>query len=511
MTKEISNNKRIAKNTLMLYVRTFVTLIVSLYTSRIVLKALGVEDFGIYNVVGGMVSMLAFVNGALSTATSRFITFELGRKNNTDNLKRIFKTSITIHFLLAIIVVFIAETIGSYFLNYRLTIPNDKMFSANVIFQISLISTFIGIVQAPLNALIISHEDMKVYAYIGILDVVIKLAIAFIIDQYLDNRLILYGVLILSSTLINFTIYNIYCYKSYVIYTIGLLYDKSLFRKILSFSLWSLFGSLAYTLKGQGLNMILNIFQGPIINAAWGVANQVNAAVSSFTQNFTLALNPQIIKSYADNKTSVTTNLLISGSKFSCYLMLLFAIPIIIQAEHILNIWLVDVPNYAVIFTQLVLINSILESYTHTIGATIQATGNIKKYQVIVGGILLLNMPISYVFLKLGNEPYFVMLISIVLTVISLIVRTSIISKYLNVSKKYFYTHVFIKPILIGLTTFFLAIQISKLVQPVFLHIIITILISSISTIFLIVLIGINTNERLILKNKLYKVINNKL
>lgn len=489
------NNKRIAKNTAMLYFRMLLTMIVSLYTSRVVLKALGVTDFGIYNVVGGVVSMFVFLNGALGTATSRFITYELGRKD-TNKLIRIFRSAFTIHLLLAVVILIFAETLGLWLLNYKLVIPVNRIFAANIVYQISLISCCLTITQVPLNAAIIAHERMNIYAYLGISDAILKLIVALILSQNSSDKLITYAVLSSMITIGMYCFYHLYCRKHFQEYNCRTIYDKDIFKEMLGFSSWSLFGSLAYMLKDQGVNLALNVFFGPAVNAARGVAYQVNNAVNSFSQNFTVALNPQIFKSHASKEYNRMISLLFKGAKFSFFLLLFFAIPIILEADYLLELWLGKVPDYAVIFTRLVIVNSLFETYTYTIGASVQATGNIKKYQAFVGFSLLLNLPVSYLLFKLGFEPQSAFIVAIGFTLISLIIRVLILSKLIYISVRLFLLNVFGVTIVVALIAAILPSLIVLKMHPGIVRLISVCMVSCLSTLSVIWIVGLSKAEK---------------
>ena len=392
---------------------------VSLYTSRIVLAQLGVSDYGIYNVVGGIVVMFSFLNGAMSQSTQRFLSFELGRRNEIE-LEKAFKTAVTIHIIIAGIIFLLAETIGLWFLNRIMNIPDGKMTAANWVFQCSILSYLISILQVPYNAAIISREHMQFYAYMGILDVVAKLGIAFSLSFFIVDKLRLYAVLILLVTVIIFCVYKIFCSRHFKECVFGWLYEKNKFREMGSYAGWSTFGSLAWVCKSQGLNILLNLFFGTVINAAYGVSNQINTALNSFVQNFTTAVNPQIVKSYSSGNYENMQVLITYGAKFAFLLMLLLSMPILLNINHILHLWLVKVPEYTAIFAQLVVINSLIESISYSMGAGIQATGKIKWYQIAVGGTILCNLPVSYILLKQGCPPYSVFLVSITLSLITI-------------------------------------------------------------------------------------------
>lgn len=386
------NTRRIAKNTAMLYIRMLLIMAVTLYTSRLVLNVLGVEDFGIYNVVGGVVMMFAFLNGAMAQSTQRFLSFEIGR-NNKEQLKKVFSLSVTIHIGIAILILVLAETLGLWFLNTKMNIPADRMEAARWIYQFAIFSFMVSVVQVPYNAAIIAHERMQVYAYISIAEAALKLFVAFALTWTAFDKLKVYAVLVFGVNVMIAFLYRLYCKWKIKECRYRFIWDKKLYTTLTGFAGWNLFGTFAWLMKSQGLNVILNIFFGPLLNAAYGIANQVNTAVNSFVQNFSMALNPQIVKSYAAGDLSYTVTLLFRGARFSYYLFLFFAVPLLIETEVILKLWLKNVPEYAVIFTRLVIINSMFESFTYTMGTAIQATGKNKLYQFIVGGTILLNLP----------------------------------------------------------------------------------------------------------------------
>lgn len=496
LSSQISgDNRRIAKNTIMLYFRLGIIMLVYLYTSRIVLKALGIEDYGIYNVVAGVVTLFSFFNGALSAASSRFITFELGL-NNLIGLKKTFRTAFTIHLMLAGIIFIFAETVGLWFINHELVIPANRLFAANIIFQFSIFSCVVAIMQIPLNAEIIAHEKMGIYAYMGILDAIGKLAIAFIVDSCSNDRLIIYGVLLFIMTMILFSVYHIYCKRKFKEYSTHILFHKETFKKMLGYSGWSLWGSVAYMLKDQGVNMVLNIFFGPIVNAARGIAYQVNTAINSFTQNFTVALNPQIIKSYACNDYDRMFFLLFRGTKFSYFLLLLFSLPILLETRYILHIWLGNVPEYTIIFTRLVIINSLIDSFTYVIGATVQAIGRIKWYQIIIGGLLLLNLPVSYWLLKLGYPSYITFLVAIILSIISVFIRIVILNSLIRISIRKFLANVFIVSMIVTLLAYVLPYLVYYYMDEGFVRLLWVGILSLLSTFISVWFVGMNRVER---------------
>ncbi|MGB4415269.1 MAG: oligosaccharide flippase family protein, partial [Paludibacter sp.] len=419
----IENNKRIMKNTLFLYVRMGFTMVIGLYTSRVVLNALGVSDFGIYNVVGGVVAMFSILSGSLSSAVNRYLTFALGR-GDIVQLKNTFSIAVKIHLILAVVIFLLSETIGVWFLNTQMNIPGNRMYAANWVFQFSLIAFVISLISVPYNASIISHERMKAFAYIGILEVFLKLFSVLILYYVgFSDNLIAYSIFITTVSLLIRLIYGWYCKREFVECTYHNIRDKTLFKAMFSFAGWNFIGASSHLLRTQGINVLLNIFCGTLVNAANGIAYQVFNAISGFVSNFMTALNPQITKNHAQGNKEYTFSLVFQGVRFSYYLLLLFSLPLLINTHYILQLWLKTVPEHTVLFVRLILIFALSESLSNTLITLMLATGNIKKYQIIVGGIQMLNFPISYILLKAGFFPEIVFVVSIVLSQICLIAR----------------------------------------------------------------------------------------
>lgn len=417
-----SENKRIARNTIILYVRMIVMMFISFYTARITLNALGVNDYGINNVVGGLVSMFSLLSNSLSSTTSRFMTFGLGH-GDLDNLKRIFSTTFKIHVVLAIVVVIIIESTGVWFLNHRMTIPTERMIAANWVMQCSVVVFAIGLLSVPYNSAIIAHEKMSAFAYMTIFDAISKLFIAFSISCYGGDKLILMSILTVAQSIIRQTIFWLYCKRNFkeCVYVKGR--NRQMEKSIFSFAGWNFIGSSAALMKDQGVNIAINLFTGPAINAARGIAMQINNIVSQFTNNFTMALNPQITKTYAVGDLNRMHQLIIQGTRLSFFLFMTLSIPIYFEMDNILYIWLRNVPEHTTSFARLILILSLSEILSNTLIVAQGATGNIKKYQIIVGSIQLLNFPFSYVCLEKELPPEITILIAIILAQICLFVR----------------------------------------------------------------------------------------
>lgn len=490
------NNKRIAKNTGMLYIRMLLTMAVTLYTSRIVLNTLGIEDYGIYNVVGGFVFMLGFLNNSMAIATQRFLSFEIGR-NDRIQLSRVFSMSINIHFLIAIIILVMAETVGLWFLNTQLTIPTERMVSANWVYQFSILAFIVNVISVPYNATIIANERMNAFAWISIIEVSLKLLIVFLLIWFGYDKLKLYGFLVFIVSLIIGFIYNIYSRHNFPESKFNLLWDKSLFKKMINFVSWSLWGSGASVMYNQGVNILLNLFFGPAINAARGIAFQVQGAVNSFVYNFQIAMKPQIIKSYASDNLEYMHQLIFQGAKYSFFLLFTLSLPILLETEIVLKLWLNIVPEYTLIFTKLVIINVLIDSISGTLMTAAQASGKIKLYQGIVGGLLLLILPISYLFLKFGFSPQVTLYISISISIIALFVRLIILRNIIQIHVKDFLIKVVFNVIIVGLVTVVLPLTIHLIIiDQSFLRLILvgfTTIISSLGSIYLL---GLNKDEK---------------
>ena len=422
MTLSSENNKRIAKNTMLLYIRMLFTMAVTLYTSRIILNALGVSDFGIYNIVGGVVVLFSFLKNALTSATQRFLNFELGKKD-FEQLRKVFCVSINVHVSIAVIVLVLAETVGLWFLNTQLNVPLERMNAANWVYQFTIITFMLSIIQVPYNASIIAHESMSFYAYVSIVEVSLKLAVVFLLQYLGYDKLKLYSVLIAAVAFIILVVYKIYCTRKFASCRYSFIQDTSLYKQLLSFSGWSLFGSVANISAQQGANIMLNILWGVTINAAMGIANQVSGAIYGFVGNFQTAFSPQIIKSYASDDRTYFMNLIFQSSKFSYYLLLLLSVPLLISTDFILQIWLHTVPAYTTVFCRLIIVFLLIDALSAPLWLSVQATGNIRNYQILMGSLILLNLPLAYLFLKWGYPPQSVLIVRVMVNLLVYLVR----------------------------------------------------------------------------------------
>jgi len=414
MSENQSNNKQIVKNTLFLYARMILTLAVSLYTARVVLNVLGIEDYGIYNVVGGVVTMLSFMNSALSNATTRFLTFELGVGNN-ERLKRTFSSIIFIHLVLAIVMLLIIEAVGYWFVANKLTIPSDRLDAALFVFHFSVLACMVNIIELPFHAAIISHERMDAFAYISIFDVVMKLFIVFLLEEIKLDKLMTYSVLVFLVYGLTTFIYVFYCFRNFKECKSRPSLDKSIAKPIISFSGWDLYGNFSVVIRNQGLNILQNLFFGPIVNAATGISNQVMTAIMGFAENFLLASKPQIIKQYAEKNIESFISLINNISRYSTLLLFLISFPFFLEIDFILQLWLVEVPDFTAEFCRLSIINNWISILYRPVVTGIYATGNAKRISVINGSIYMFVLPLSYLFLKLGGSPVIPFILNILL------------------------------------------------------------------------------------------------
>ena len=417
------NNKRIAKNTLLLYVRMLFTMAVSLFTSRVILNTLGVEDYGINNVVGGIVTMFSVLSGSLSASISRFITFELG-KGNLQRLKTVFSTGVNIQLGMSLLVVILAEAVGIWFLNTKMNIPVERLNAANWVFQCAILTFVLNLLSVPYNAAIIAHEKMSAFAYISVVEVSLKLIIVYLLTITPFDRLKTYAVLFLCVGAVVRFIYGYYCKRHFEECTYHFVLDKPILKEMTGFAGWNFLGSGAYLLNTQGVNILMNLYFGVAVNAARGVATQVDAALKQFVNNFTTAVNPQITKSYAQGDLDYMHKLVCRSAKFSAFLMMFFAVPIILETNTILTIWLKTVPDYAVIFLQWIIISSFMDTVlANSLVTSMFATGKIKRYQIIVTTVGCLVFPLSWIAFKLGFEPQVGYILYFIIYTILLFVR----------------------------------------------------------------------------------------
>lgn len=426
-----SENKRIARNTLLLYVRMGISMIVGLYTSRVVLQVLGVEDYGIYGVVGGVVLMFGFLNASMSGATSRFLTYELGT-GNYKALKDTFISSFWVHLIIAVIIFLLAETVGLWFLYNKLVIPSARQDAAFWVYQLSIAVAMVNITQVPYNASVISHEDMGLFAYVEIVNVLLKLVIVFILLLFPFDKLVLYSVLYFCVSFGIAIFYRYYCVRNYEECTLSFVWNKPIVHNMLGYCAWDLYGNGCIVAKQQGLNFLVNMFFGLALNAGNALASTVSGTLSGFTSNLTLALRPQIIKNYAQNNIKVMQYLMAKGMKYVILLQACFSIPFAIEADYILHLWLGVVPPYTVIFCRWMLVSSILAASNGILVIGIHATGSIRRLSYISGSISLIQLPILYFIYKTGGVPDWAYILGVLGGTIMVLVNTCIIKHHIK-------------------------------------------------------------------------------
>lgn len=493
-----NNHKRIAKNTVMLYFRMLFTMFVGLFTSRVILERLGINDFGIYNVVGGAIAMFGIVSGSMTSAVSRFLTFELGRQDIV-RLRNIFYCSVIIQFALAIIVFVLIEIIGVWFVNHKMVIAPERLSAANWVLQCSAVTFIINMISVPYNAVIVAHEKMQAYAYISIIEVILKLTVAYLLYLTIFDSLKTYAVLSMISALAVRWIYTFYCKKNFEESRLNGEFKIDIIKEISSYSGWNFIGSSSSILRDQGVNILLNLFCGTAVNAARGIAIQVNHAVYNFSSNFMMAVNPRIIKLYAVGERKQMFSLVKESSKFSFFLLLILSLPILFCTSTILNLWLTVVPNYASIFTKLTLILGMSEALGIPLQFVNQATGRIKKYQIVVGGIQLLNFPLSYILLNMGLSPVSVYYCAITISQSCMFARLLMLRHSVGLNIKDYIYSVYLPVLSVAICTalpiYFISKIIESNVQP-YLSSILIILLCLVDSIATVWLIGCSNQER---------------
>ena len=505
-----ANNKRIAKNTLLLYFRTIIIMLVSLYTSRVILNVLGVEDYGIYNVVGGFVAMFSMISGALSASISRFITFELGR-GDKKRLNQVFSMSVNIQVAIILIVLLVGVSLGGWFLNEKMNIPVERMAAANWVLYCSLVVFCINLISIPYNACIIAHEHMSAFAYVSILDAFLKLVICYMIMISPFDKLVSYAVLLAVAALLVRLVYGIYCKRHFVECHYRWTKDTLLFKQMFGFSGWSFLTNTCNIFNTQGVNILINMFFGVALNAARGIANQVEGAIMQFVYNFTMALNPQITKNYAVGNTNEMFKLVCRGAKFSYFLLLLFAMPMMFEAEQVLTIWLKIVPDKTVVFLRLTIIGSMINMLGNTGYTACMATGNIRRYVIIISGVGCLVFPLTWIAFKLGLPVESAYIIFILLHIGVTSVRLYVMKGLLQFPPMMFVKDVVLKIGTVTVGAVIVPLLIFKQMDSTFLRLVVTILVCTLSTCICIYTIGLTRNERIKVKGKVVAIINGKI
>lgn len=506
MENTSANNKRIAKNTLLLYFRTLFIMLVTLYTSRVVLNTLGVTDYGIYNVVGGVVAMFGFINGSMSSATQRYITFALG-KGDQSNLQKVFSTALQIHVLIAVLIVVLGETVGLWFMYTQMQIPADRMDAAFWVLQCSIASTVIMIISVPYNADIVAHEKMSAFAYISILEAVLKLAVVYMLVVFSSDKLILYAFLILAVQLLIRLCYSRYCNRHFEESKYRHVWDKSLFKEMTGFAGWSMFGNLSSVLFSQGLNMLLNVFFGPVVNAARAVAVQVQSAIQQFVTNFQMALNPQITKTYAKGEMGEMHKLMFRSARFSFYLLFLLSLPVLFETDFILTVWLKTVPDHTVVFLRIMICTSLLYTLSNPLMIANQSTGKVKRYQAVCGTILLMILPISYICLRFGCPAYSVFIVHFAVESITQIVRMLLLRPLIGIRMQDYLKHIYLKVSVVVTLSVILPFLVYENMDATVLRFftVCTVCVLSVGTI--VYMVGLSSSEREFIKAKITRFI----
>lgn len=488
----------------------FLSVGVGLYTSRLVLDALGVVDYGLYNLVGGIVMMFAFLNSAMAASSQRFLSFDIGR-NDLNRLQKTFNATLNIHFLIAIIIFIIAETIGLWFVFTQLEIPENRVVAAHWIYQFSILALILNVIQVPYNALLIAREHMNIYAYVSVLENILKLAVAILIIRANTDRLILYAGLTFLVAFIIRLIYKVYCKKYFKESVYKFYYDKDYYKELINYSGWNLFGNIAAIARGHGSNILLNMFYGPIANAAYSLTLVVQTVIGNFITNFQTAVNPQIIKNYSRGDSKASLYLIFKTAKFSFFGMLILVAPLLINIDFVMGLWLKDVPSYTINFIKLALIYSLIETISNPLMSGLQATGKIKTYQAVVGSLVFLNLPLVWLILKATQSPHYFYWSFIIISIISLFARLYFVRNLMNVKIVDFYKDVLSKIGIVTLGVIALLYPFNKQLLEEYDFINFLIKTSFIVFIILgiIITLGMNTAERKFLKstiqNKIFK------
>jgi O-antigen/teichoic acid export membrane protein len=490
-----SNNKRIAKNTLFLYVRTIVIMLVSLYTSRVVLDVLGETDYGIYNVVGGIVVMFSFINYALATATQRFLSFSIGKKDY-DEVSRIFSMSLTTYVFTIFVIALLAETLGLWFFYEKMNIPAERITAAAWVYHTSILVFCVKILRVPYHSSIISYERMSFYAYVSIVEAILNLIIVYALIYFNSDYLIEYSILLLVVAILVNICYITYCKRYFTTCNYRFFWDKELFVKLFSFSGWSMLGGVANVASNQGLSIILNIFTNVVVNAAMGIASTVSSAVNTFVSNFQTAFVPQLVKTYSADDHQSFIRLISNSSRFSYYLIFILGVPFIFFCKEILAVWLVEVPGFTLEFTQLLLVYCMIDALSGPLWYSVQATGKIKNYQIVMALLIIINLPIAYFLLKLGYSPVWAVAVRVIINVIAHLARIIYLRFLIDFPYKTYLREVMLNAFLITMIGCPISYYIHTLYKGSFISLVITFILAIILNIIIVVLCGLRQNEK---------------
>lgn len=492
---KVQNNKRIAKNSLILYMRLFLMMGISLYTGRVILHMLGVTDYGIYNVVAGVVVSFSFITGTMQAACQRFLTFALG-KGDMQYLKIVFSVTQIVHWVLVACLILFGETVGLWLVNNQLVIPEERLTAALWVYQFSIISSCISLISVPYNGIIIAYERMDVFAFISILEAILKLFIVFVLMWFDSDRLILYGVLCLVVTLIIRGIYTIYTKKHFEVVNINFFWDKSLFKEIFSFATWSLLPSFSMMLLQQGISILLNVFFGPAINAARGLSAYFQALAQQFASSFQVALNPQIIKSYAQGNLGYMHSLIFRSSKFTFIFVLIIILPLVIETPFILTLWLGEYPEYTVGFARYSMFIILLDATSNPFMIAAEATGEVKKYNIVIGGIMIFVVPIGYFAFELGASPVSILAIHLFIAAVCFLARPLLVCSKISMSAMLYFKEVIIPALITCVISFLLLFVLRNFLCQNFLSVLLISIFSVIVVLTVGYLIILKKNEK---------------
>ena len=485
---------RIAKNTLLLYVRMFFMMFLGLFTSRLVLEALGENDYGVYNVVGGVVAMFTLISGSLTGAISRFITFELG-KGPSGQLGRVYSSAVAIQIILAVVVAIVAEPVGIWYIDNKMTIDPLRIDAAHWVLHFSLLAFVVNLMSVPQMAVITAHEKMSAYAYIGVLEGILRFAIALIISYSITDRLILYSMLMAISVLMVRAVYGIYCHRHFPLCRFQLKSAFACFKEMSSFAGWNFVGIGASVLRDYGVDILINLFFGTAVNAARAVAVQLNGVVQGFVKNFMTAVNPQITKSYASGDTTGMISLVRKSSKISYYLILVIVLPALFNVDYLLGLWLKEVPEYTSGFVTLFLIFTLSESIVNPMVTATLATGKIRT-NIIIGIIVMLNLPISYLCLKLGAAPEATVIVAIVLSQICLVARYLILRRLVQFNARDFLVRVYLNVVIVTLMSLVVPSAVAFFAPEGFAGFLLKAFVCVVSVTVVVLFVGLKSNER---------------
>lgn len=507
MSDNSSDNARIARNTLLLYARMLYSLAISLFTSRVILQALGFEDYGLYNVVGSVVTMFTFLRSAMGNATNRYIAYSIG-KGEHERMRTVFATCVSVHLIIAGVIVVLCEVVGLWMLYNKMVIPPGRMTACFWVLQMSIFTCALGVVCVPYDAEIIAHEKMSAFAFISILDSTLKLGVAFAVKYFPYDRLLFYGFLLLLISVMNRVIYGVYCHRHFheTRLTKGRV-DKGLVKEMFGFASWNLMGNMGSMVCSPVLNLFLNMFFGPVVNAARGIAMQMQSLTYQFISNFQLAVIPQITKTYAVGNLNRMRKLIITSSKFSYFLFLFMALPIALEAKQILSLWLGDVPDHTVSFVRITLVIMLVQSWVQPLHVANLATGEIKKFQTWRGIVMLMMLPIAYIALKMGAAPEVVFVVQLVVSFAAQLVMLVIIRPLIQLSFREYAYEVFIRPGFVSVLASIVPFVLYHYLPKNFWTLLLVCTVSVISVGIFVYWLGLKKNEREMVMEKVRPVL----